>query len=72
MAEKKESNKKVEELDSFFGSFLKLIKAILMMPYYIYMNLMEKVVKFFFKIVFLFVKIAEQIPIVGPKVTSLM
>jgi hypothetical protein len=47
------------ELDTLFGSILNLLKSILLFPFYIYTNLMEKIVRFFFKMVFLAIKIAE-------------
>ena len=48
---------------------MRLIKAILLLPYYIYAKLFERFVRYFFKIVFLIIKIAESVPIVGPKVS---
>ena len=61
---------KTEELDNFFTNFLKLIKAILLMPYLLYLNVAERFVKFFFKFVFHAVKITEKVPIVGPRVSA--
>jgi hypothetical protein len=48
---------------------MKLIKALVLMPYLLYLNLAEKLVRFFFKIVFLVVKVTENVPIIGPKVS---
>ena len=57
-------------MDTFFSSIMKFIRAIVLMPYLIYLNVMEKVVKFIFKFVFLAVKVTEKVPFVGPKVSS--
>ena len=53
-----------------FGSLQTLIKTILLFPFYTYLSCMEWLVRFIFKIIFLFIKMAEQLPIVGPRVTS--
>ena len=49
---------------------MRLIRAILLFPYLLYLNFAEKFVKILFKIIFIGVKISEKVPIVGPKISS--
>ncbi len=55
----REPNEERGELDTLFGSVINLMKSILLFPFYIYTNLIEKIVKYFFKMMFLIIKIAE-------------
>lgn len=49
-----------------------LIKMMLLLPYYFYMNVMERVVKYVCKAMFLAIKIAEHVPVIGPKFSSIL
>ena len=51
---------------------IRLIRSILFLPFYLYMNLMERLVRLCFKFTFLFIKIAESVPIVGPLMTKVV
>ena len=50
-------------------SIVKLVRTILLFPFYLYLNLLERVVRFFLKIVYFSIKMAESVPVVGPRVT---
>jgi len=55
-----------------FITMLKLIKTILLFPFFLYISLMERLIKFFLRLAFQIIKVEEQLPIVGPWVTSLL
>jgi hypothetical protein len=41
-----------------------------MLPFYLYFGLMEGIVRMFFKLVFIGLKVGEAIPVVGPRITN--
>ena len=49
---------------------MKLIRTVLLFPFYLYLGLLEKCVKICFKFIFLGIKIGEKVPVVGPLVTK--
>ena len=65
-------NENTKEIDSLFVQILKLIRTILLFPFFMYGKLMERIMRVIFKITYLVIKSAEKVPVGGPIITKVI